>query len=102
MSVTRRCQWENLITAVVVLDRGSGGGKRIEWVLWVVTTVKGITAPRTVRTADIEAVALIRNHIAVPASTGQKRRKKNMVPWWTITNQQLGVDVDRGDQGQKK
>lgn len=50
-----------------------------------------IAAPRTTRTANIEAVALIRNHTTVSESVGQKRRKKNMVPWWSTADQQLGL-----------
>ena len=43
-----------------------------------------MAAARTTTTANIEAVALIRYHMMVSESAGQKRRKKNMVPWWSI------------------
>jgi len=42
--------------------------------------VEEIAAPKTARTANIEAVALIRYHTIVSERVGQKRRKKNIVP----------------------
>jgi uncharacterized membrane protein YadS len=43
--------------------------------------VEDIAAPKTARTANIAPVALILNHMTVSDNDGQKRRKKNMVPW---------------------
>ena len=55
--------------------------------MWVATmTVEEMAAPKTKRTANIAPVALIRYHIIVSVSVGQKRRKKNMVPLWSMTS----------------
>ena len=60
-----------------------------------------IAAARTTMTANMEAVALIRNQTTVSASVGQKRRKKNIVPWWSGADQHLELMsiVETGKRG---